>query len=124
MIRALFLIILILTFASPVWATYIQRPEIVNVTTKDGLKTIVISAGGRAALTITEQKTVTFEWDANNEDVDGYYLYCTGPTEIKEQTTETQVTVTMDPGEYKCWATAYRGDEESGPSNNLSVMVE
>lgn len=69
---------------------------------------------------------VTFVWDANdvNEGVEGYYLYCTGPSEISEQVTEPTCIVEMQHGVYECWATAFRGELESGKSNIVTLKVK
>ena len=117
------ILIFLLLISTPVWATYITRPEMVQITTNNSMTTIAIAAGGRVVLTIKQAGSVTFAWDANTEEVDGYYLYCSGQVDIKQETSETQVTIIMQPGEYKCWATAFKDGVESGPSKNISVTL-
>lgn len=70
---------------------------------------------------------MTFGWEDPNDEsvqVEGYYFYCRGQENIKGQITETTYTVEMRPGVYECWATAYKGEDESGPSNIVTVKVK
>ena len=123
MIKTL-LIITALAFIPSAHATYIKKADTVNVITQSGDNIFSISINGIVKFALQKAGTVTFTWDANSEDVDGYYLYCSGTADIKEQTTGPTVSMELTPGQYKCWATAYKGDEESAPSNVISVRME
>ena len=82
-----------------------------------------VGSGNKIRLFKQQSGEATFQWDANKETVDGYNLYCSGPTEIKESTADVKVIVTLESGTYNCWATAYKGGLESGRSNNIIVRV-
>ena len=125
MSKMLIALILVCILPCLSWGTYLNRwnERVVNVSTNDNLTTVVIGAGTSVQMVLKNESQTTFAWDASEDEVDGYYLYCTGPTEIKQQTNTTTVTLTLPPGEYKCWATAYRGETESGPSNGIAVRI-
>jgi len=67
---------------------------------------------------------VTFIWDANKEPVSGYYFCCKGRERIRQQTTKPTYTGTFRHGFYECWATAFRGELESGKSNIVTLKVK
>lgn len=122
-VMRLILTIALMLFATTAWATYLQRPQMVQLTTKDGVTSITLAPAGRVEVAVTKAGPVTFAWDPSTDEVDGYRLKCTGTQEITAETTDTWVEVEMPVGEYKCWATAYKGEEESGPSKNISVRI-